>query len=82
MKYRIVNKRGTYLEGFFSNGGWEIGDVFACSKHAWISFNSEKEAQDYLLKLKTECLAQADRWGDWLDKALKFVKTLTYEAIN
>jgi len=82
MRYRITNKRGTYLSGFHSNGGWQIGDVFPCSKYSWISFKTEKEVQEYLLRLRDECMSQADRWGAWLDEALKFVKTLKYEAIE
>jgi hypothetical protein len=81
MRYRIKNKRGTYLCGFYSNGGFEIRDVFACSKHSWLSFETEQDVQNYILKLKDECMAQSDRWGKWLDKALIFIKTLTYETI-
>jgi hypothetical protein len=79
-KYRIINQRGTYLSAFHSNGGWEIGDVFPCSSNSWLTFETEKEVQDYLLRLKIESLEEADRWGGWLDKALKFVKSLGYEA--
>lgn len=80
-RYIIVNKQGRRLTGFYSNGGFEIKDVFAFSSRNWIVFNSEKEVQDKLLNMLDDCKKQEDRWGDWLDKALKFVKELKYEKI-
>lgn len=76
MSYKIVNQRGVPLDGFFSNGGWEIRDVFAFSSRSWISFETEKAAQQYLLSMRPELIRQADRWGNWLEVALKFWKTL------
>jgi len=77
MSYKIINKRGTFLSGFHSNGGWEISDVFPCSSLSAITFKTEKEAQKYLLSMREELIKQQDRWGDWLDTALKFWKTLS-----
>ena len=80
MTFRITSTRKNgYLSGFYSNGGFEIGDVFAFSKNTWIKFETEKEAQDYILRIKKECFEQEDRWGNWLDEALNFWKTLKYE---
>lgn len=73
--YFIYCSRGR-LTGFHFNGGWKIGDVFACSKNSWISFETEQKAQEYLLNMKKLCLEQEKRWGNWLDIALKFWKTL------
>ena len=76
--YKITStrKNNSFLTGFYSNGGFEINDVFAFSKNSWINFQSEKEAQNYILRIKKECLEQTERWGDWVDEALKFWKTL------
>jgi hypothetical protein len=82
MSYRIVNSRGTFLTGFFPNGGWKIGDVFAFSKNSWFSYKTEKEVQERLLSIIEDCKKQADRWGDWTDTAVKFAKSLSYQLYN
>ena len=79
MSYRIVNKSGAFLSAFHFNGGWEIGSVFPCSKYNWITFASEEEVQSYILYLVYKSKEQRERWGDWTNKALKFIKTLKYE---
>jgi len=82
MSYRIINKQGRALTGFYSNGGFELRDVFAFSKFSWKSFKTEKEVQEYLLYLIVECRKQQDRWGDFTDKAEKFARSLDYEVID
>jgi len=82
MKYVIINKNGRKLDGFHSNGGWSIGDVFPCSNSSYIVFEKEKEVQEYLIYMQKKCIEQSDRWGDWLDVALKFVKKLEYKLID
>ncbi len=77
--FRIINKKGSFLTGFYSNGGFEIKDVFAFSKNNWFVFKTEKEVQNKLLDIIKECKKQEDRWGDWTEKAVKFAKTLDYE---
>ena len=76
--YRIIStrKNNSFLTGFYSNGGFEIGNVFAFSKNDWFCFPTEVEAQEFILRIKKECFEQSKRWGNWLDKALKFWKTL------
>jgi len=79
MSYRIVNKNGAYLSAFHPNGGWQIGDVFPCSKRSWLTFESKNKVRSYFLYLVYTSEEQRKRWGDWTDKALKFIKTLRYE---
>ena len=83
MDYRIIsNRKRGFLKAFHENGGFEIGDVFPFSVNTWLSFRTEKEAQEYLIRVKTDCIEQGERWGDWLEKALVFVKTLKYEEFR
>ena len=81
-KYRIRNKSGNYLTGFYPNGGWKIKDVFACSRKSWFNFQTMDEAIEYLQSMKKRCIEQSERWGDWLDVALKYVKSLDIESIE
>lgn len=82
MRYAITStQRKVYLSGFYPNGGWKLGDVFAFRKNDWYTFGSEQEAQEFILYMKESCLNQQDRWGDWLDKALTFWKTLGYKEV-
>ena len=76
MSYRIVNKNNRYLSAFHFNGGWEIKDVFPCSKYSWIIFDNKKNAEDYLSYMLETCIKQKERWGEWLNTALQFLKTL------
>jgi len=76
MTYKIINKARKRLSAFHSNGGWEIGDVFPCSINCWIPFKTKEEAEDYLKYMLKESEDQRDRWGDWTDVAIKFIKTL------
>jgi uncharacterized protein (DUF2344 family) len=83
MRYVISStKRNGYLNGFYSNGGFTIGDVFAFSNKSYTFFSSEIEAQEYLIYIKCECMNQSDRWGEWLDKALSFTKSLYYRPLE
>lgn len=83
MRYVITsNKRNGYLTGFYDNGGWTIKDVFAFSSMSYYTFESEQETQEFIIGIKERCIKQADRWGDWLDKALIFWKTLNYKQIE
>jgi len=74
--YRIANKRGTFLTAFHSNGGFEIADVFPCSQFSWVVFPSHSECEIYIAEMEKICEEQRDRWGEWTDKALAFVRTL------
>jgi len=82
MEYRITNKRGTFLSAFHSNGGWKLGDVFPCSKYSWFTFKTKEEANNYILRIIKECKDQRKRWGDWTETAIKFAKSLKYQAYN
>lgn len=76
MDYKIINKAGRALSGFHSNGGWSIRDVFPCSHFVWINFKTQKDGEDYLKRMLKEAEAQRERWGDWTEKAIKFINTL------
>jgi len=76
MRYIIRNKRNYFLSAFHSNGGWEIKDVFPCSRKSWLVWKTEKEASAYLSRIKQECEEQRSRWMEWTDIAIKFVETL------
>ena len=74
MRYRIANKSNRYLYAFHFNGGWSMKDVFPCSINSWICFNSEEEAKEYLKRMENSCHEQKERWGEWYDKAISYVK--------
>jgi len=76
---RIVNKRGTPLTAFHSNGGWEIRDVFPCSHNNYMIFNGTDEANKKIKYIIQKCEDQRSRWGDWTDKALKYANSLSIE---
>ena len=79
MSYVITHSsRPGLLTGFNSNGGWKIEDVFCFSKLSWITFKTEKEAQNKITFIIKDCEQQRERWGDWTDIALKFAKKLNY----
>ena len=83
MKYVITSsRRKGYLTGFYPNGGWNIGDVFAFSTKNYIFFSEEKETQEYIIDMKEICLQQTNRWGQWLNKALIFWKTISYKEVT
>lgn len=81
-RYVIVNRNNRPLDGFYSNGGWEIRDVFAFSLIRYMTFPTREEAENHLLYMRSECMAQKDRWGSWLEKALTFLKTLRVIAYS
>lgn len=75
--YKIYNKAGRTLAGFHSNGGWKIGEVFPCSNNMATIFNTKAEAEQYITYMLEKSQEQAGRWGEWLEVATKFIKTLT-----
>lgn len=82
MKYRIEKgNSGKYLYGFFPNGGWRIGDVFSLKKNGNIFFETEKEAQEYLLRMEKTLDEQYERWGsEWHGVAKRFYKSLLVKS--
>ena len=74
--YYITNQKGSYLFGFYPNGGFEIKDVFHFSRINKLTFDSKKDAETYLDYVRSSCVEQKERWGEWLDVALKVVDNL------
>ena len=80
MRFIIVNSHRTPLTSFHSNGGWDIKDVFPCSRKCYMFFSSEAEAQEHLDYIIGKCEKERYRWGNWTDKALEFAHKLTVSS--
>jgi len=78
--YVIRNKGGRYLTGFYPNGGWELKSVFVFSRRSWYSFDTMSKARSFITQMIKECEKQKDRWGDWTEKALKYIRTFRVES--
>ena len=75
-------KRLGGLDGFYSNGGFSIGDVFSFSTKSYYVFKKEKQVLNKITDIIEECKNQADRWGEWSSEADHFAKGLYYEKIK
>ena len=80
-RFVIVNKYKTPLSAFHSNGGWEIKDVFPCSRNNYYVFDTEEKAYNKIAYMINQCNEQRPRWKEWTDTALNYVKAMKVKAI-
>lgn len=76
MDYLIINKNKTPLSATHFGGGWNLREDFPCSNNLYIVFKTEESAKEKLEKMLKTAEEQRERWGDYTDEAIGFIKTL------
>ena len=82
MAFILKNKNNNPLQGFHSNEGWDIKNVFPCGWCSqFLTFTTKKETKDFKLYMFKEARKQRKRWENWGDTAINFIDNLKIKEL-